>query len=355
VAPKSKESMTPEQLQALREGAAKRQRDKRARDKAKGVITTQVSKEKTTYHLKEQLIAKSAKTIIANSWGISRQRIIDTIYEWGVRAAERLRVPQSDFFWANGPAATKASQDLAEEGRVQTTPKLEGDDNLVKGEVTYKRELFALYHFCEAWRENAIPTFEEYLAERRECKTGGTINRGIKYFGLDFHEKPHARWEEMYVHWNADNLEPDYDREAMKKWLGSLSEDKKRLLIACRSSYKSTFSLCFLVGGILCCPDIRLLFVTETKPLSLEFFAAFMHFFEVTNPSEPNRFNRLFPEFCVLPEDTSALKFRSPMSILGLPQPTCKTTSMESQGWAGNRCDYALISDAISSATVGTE
>lgn len=345
--------------QTKREQARLRKRQQRERDKANRLVREKKSEKVVTYPAKEKESAKAAKAIIADAWGITRAHLIDTIYLWGVRAAERLKLPQSDFFWANGPLATLRSVQAAESGETHSTPKLTAEDNLVTGEVTFRRELYALYNFVEQWRAeiipDAIPSFGAYLAERYECKTAGTINRGNKYFGMDFHEKPHARWDDMYLRWNPDLLKPDYDREDMKRWLGSLSEDKKRLLIACRSAYKSTFSLCFLVGGILCCPDIRLLFVTETKPLSLEFLQAFVHFFEVTNPNEPSRFNRLFPEFCVAVDDSSSLKFQSPMSILGLPQPTCKTTSMESGGWAGNRSDYILVSDAISSNTVGTE
>lgn len=345
--------------QIKREQARLRKQEQRRRNKANNVVREKAVEKIVSYPAKEKENAKSAKAIIAGAWGITREHVINTVYAWGVRAAEQLKVPQSDFFWSNGPLAILKSVQAAEEGETHPTPKLSIEDsNIVKGEVTYRRELYALYIFAEQWRseisEDAIPSFDAYLAERYECKTGGTINRGNKYFGMDFHEKPHSRWDDLYLRWNPDLLEPDYDREDMKEWLGSLSEDKKRLLIACRSAYKSTFSLCFLVGGILCCPDIRLLFVTETKPLSLEFLKAFVYFFEIKNPNEPSRFNRLFAEYCVAVDDSSSLKFQSPMSILGLPQPTCKTTSMESGGWAGNRSDYILVSDAISSNTVGT-
>jgi len=328
-------------LEERREYKAAREKERRARLKEEALEAM-----KPTYPAAVRANEKSAKAIIANAWGIKRAHIIDTVYQWGCQAAEELKLTKNDFFWANGPRAASTGEAIA---------KLSDECNIVVGEVTYKRELFAIYIFVEQWRPQAIATFDEYLGERRQVKRGGTINRGNKYFGMDFHEKPHARWDEMYVQWNPDLLKPDYDREDVKKWLGSLSEDKRRLLIACRSAYKSTFSLCFLVAGILCCPDIRLLFVTETRPLSLEFLKSFVHFFEITNPNDPSRFNRLFAEFCVGTDETVKDLFQSPMSILGLPQPTCKTTSMESGGWAGNRADYILVSDAISSNTVGTD
>ena len=341
------------ELEKNRESARLRQQRKRERDRAAklaGELEKQAT-EAANFSASEEISEKAAKQIISTEWGISRSHVIDSVYTWGKQAAEQLRIPKSIFYWINGPVHTIASIKANE---AQPLAKLEGD-NIVVGEVTYRREIFAIYHFMEAWRPEAVPTFEEYLAERRSVKVDGTINRGNKYFGKDFHEQPHARWDDFVVPWNPDGLKPDYSQDDAKKWLASQSEDKKRLLIACRNSYKSNFSLVYLVGAVLCLPDIRLLFVTETKPLSKSFLAGFRQFFEVSNPRDPRRFVRLFPEYCVPVGDGNSLEFQSPMRILGLFQPTANSTSMESGGWAGSRSDYTLFSDAISSNTVGTE
>jgi len=353
-----KPAKTKEQL-ARAARNAKRYRDKQkqikeaaAQGKAEGVteFKAQQKANQKEYPAKTKATEAAAKAIIADAWGITREHIIDRVFYWGKRAAEQLKISPSDSFWAEGPLATVEDR---------AAVKIQGDENIVVGEITYKRELLALYVFMEEWRKLVIPdailTFEGYLAERRSFKYDGTINRGNKYFGMNFHDKPHAKWDDMFLKWNADSLRPDYSRQDVINWLGSLSEFKKRLLIACRSSFKSTFSLVFLIAAILCCADIRLLFVTETNELVNEFMKSFVHFFKVKNPNEPNRFNRLFPEFCVGADETVKDLFQCPMSILGLPQPTVKTTSMESGGWAGNRADYILISDVVSNKTVGNE
>lgn len=332
--------------------AAHKYRDKKKAEKLAAELQKQTT-EAASFGAQEEISEKAAKQIISDQWGITRAHLISEIYKWGKIAAEQLKIPKSFFYWTNAPVQALASMKANE---AQPLAKLAADDdNVVVGEVTYRRELFALYHFMEAWRSDAISTFEEYLAERRSVKVDGTIGRGNKYFGKDFHEQPHARWDDFVVQWNPDGLKPDYSQDDAKKWLASQSEDKKRLLIACRNSYKSNFSLVYLVGAVLCLPDIRLLFVTETKPLSKSFLAGFRQFFEVSNPRDPRRFVRLFPEYCVPVGDGNSLEFQSPMRILGLFQPTANSTSMESGGWAGSRADYILFSDAISSNTVGTE
>ena len=340
-------------LVAKRESAAERSRRSRQRKKeTKQIIAAEKkSVELANFSSTEELSEKAAKQVIANEWGISREHIIDTVHKWGTKAAEQLKLAQTAFYWSNGPVQTRAS---IETNEAKPLAKPEGD-NIVVGEIVYKREIFALYHFVEAWRKDAIPTFEGYLAERRSCKTDGTINRGNKYFGKDFHEQPHQRWDDMFIRWNPDGLQPDYDQESAKKWLGSQSENKKRVLVACRNSYKSNFTLVYLVGAVLCLADIRLLLVSETKPLSKSFINGFRSFWEVKNPNEPSRFNRLFSEYCIPLGDGSSLEFQSPMSHLSLFQPTANSTSMESGGWAGSRADLILFDDPISNSTVGTE
>lgn len=295
-----------------------------------------------------------ALQIIADEWGITRSYFIDIIYEEGKRAAERNKLTDNIFYWKNGPVQTLAS---ANANKAIPLARLEGD-NLVVGEVTYRREIFGLWQFIDAWREDGCETFEEFLAERRSVKVGGTVNRGNKYFGKDFHEAPegpHGRWDDMFVQWNPDLLKPEYTQEEMKAWLNAQSENKKRLLIACRNSYKSNFTLVYLVGGVLCCPDIRLLLISETQPLSLSFIGGFRSFWEIRDPFNPTSFQRLFREYCIKPDAGSSLEFQSPMSHLSLFQPTANSISMESKGAAGNRADIIVFDDPISNSTVGTE
>ena len=321
-----------------------RDREARARE---GEITI----DKVRYDSTEDPNEKQVRAIFASVWHVTRKHHQDLCIEWANLAAETLGLTQNIFFWYHGP---KKLQESIEQAQGQKTDK-PGEKEIVKGEVSYKSELLALYVFVEQWRKDAIPTFEEYLAERREVKVGGTINRGNKYFGKDFHEKPHAKWDDMDVHWNPDLLEPEYTQDQMKKWLGSQSEDKKRVRVACRSSYKSTFTLISLIAAVLCCPDIRILLVSETRPLSKDFIDGFRSFWQVKNRFQPSRFNRLFAEFCVdIEKRTDSLVFESPMAHLDLFQSTAESTSMDSTV-AGRRADIIVFDDPCSNLSTGTE
>ncbi len=159
----------------------------------------------------------------------------------------------------------------------------------------------------------------------------------------------------MFVQWNPDGLKPGYNQEDMKAWLNAQSEIKKRLLIACRNSYKSNFTLGWLVGAVLCCPDIRLLLVSETRLLSESFIGGFRSFFEVKDINNLTEFQKYHLEGCIEVGEGSADSFVSPLARLDLFQPTAESTSMDSQGAAGRRADVIVFDDPISNMTVGTE
>ena len=293
---------------------------------------------------------EEALTILAEEWGITRTDKAEIIYEEGLRAAERNNLVPSQFYWRNGPVQARASVATSDPA---PQLKYEGPE-IIPGKVTFAHEDFALWQFYDRWRTDGCETFEEYLAEQWSCITGGTIDRGNKYFGKDFHDQPHKKWDEVFISWTP-GLSPNYTQEDSKAWLASQSEEKKRLLVACRNSYKSNFTLVYLVGAVLCDPDLRILLISETKPLSKSFIRGFRSFWEISDPYNPTRFQRLFRFFCIPADDGSALEFESPMAHLNLFQPTAASTSMDSQGQAGGRFDIGVFDDPISNMTVTTE
>jgi hypothetical protein len=127
---------------------------------------------------------------------------------------------------------------------------------------------------------------------------------------------------------------------------------KQFLLLSTRNGYKSSASLILALTAVLCCPDIRLLLVSETQKLSKGFIRSFRSYWELSGA--PTRFQQLFPEMMIPSGDGSSLTFESPMARLNLIAPTAEASSMESTH-AGGRMDVLFLDDGISNVTVTTE
>src|SRR5207302_8647212 len=128
-------------------------------------------------------------------------------------------------------------------------------------------------------------------------------------------------------------------------WLNEQSELKNFLLLASRSSFKYSWSHVWLLSLILCLPDVRVLLVSETRPLAKDFIGVIRSYFEAI-PGQETRFQRLFPEFTIPLGDGSVLSLDCPMAHLRLPQ-SIESTSMDS-AVAGRRFDIGLFYDPIS-------
>jgi hypothetical protein len=220
----------------------------------------------------------------------------------------------------------------------------------VVGELLTRTELYALWDFSMF---RTATRFDEFLVLRRICKTD-CFRLGLEVLDKDFHEQPHGHWAEFFPKFNPDGLRPNYSQEEMKTWLASQSDTKEFLLLASRNAYKSSFSIVWLVSAILCCPDLRALLVSETKPLSRGFIRSLRNYFEIKNVNEPSKFQQLFPEYAIPVGEGSTLSFECPMAHLGLIQPAAESTSMDSTV-AGSRADIILFDDPISNVTTGNE
>jgi hypothetical protein len=358
---------TPDCLQTFTRVKGKRKREYckfcakiRHREKAldsfhtRTLVKAQTQEEiSVEFKSRQEASSEKARSILINIWGVTRSEKIDVIYEEGVRTATALKLTPNIFYWTNGPIKTLESIKTNEPRLLEQ----DNGENIIPGKITYRKEDFAMYQFFDAWRGDGCESFEAYLAEQWECMTGGTVNRGNKYFGKDFYNSPdgpHGRWDEMFIQWKS-TLRPEYKQTDMKRWIAEQSEYKKRLLIACRSSYKSTFTLCYLVGAVLCCGDVRLLLISETEPLSDDFIGGFRSFWEIKDPYNPTRFQRLFRFYCIPEGDGESEKFASPMAHLSLFQKTAQSISMNSKGAAGSRADIIVFDDPLSGESVGTD
>jgi hypothetical protein len=276
--------------------------------------------------------------------GIKNKHVLDVVYKNLLRAAEENDVPANRFLFQNGVVKTlvsyvqKAPQTLDE---ISTEP--------VAGELLNRAELYALYDSSLATHE---PTsFDEFLATRLRCK------KDCWYLGKEILEKDfadcHRAWTEFFPKFEPTTLPPQYTQKQAIKWMNEQSpEIKDFLLLASRSAFKSSWSHVWILSLILCQPDIRILLVSETKPLSKDFIGVIRSYFETTSGQE-TRFHRFFAEFTIPAGDGSVLSLDCPMAHLKLAQ-SIESTSMDS-AVAGRRADVILFDDPISSTSCGND
>src|SRR6266478_4066412 len=276
--------------------------------------------------------------------GISNPQVLKTLQKWGAQAAQFLGVVPNRFFWTNGAAATKASYE-----REAAQPFEAISVEPIAGELLNRAELFALFDFCVAPHEDT--TFDEYLTIRQNCK------RDCFYLGKEILQKDfedvHFEWSKWLPKFDPTTLPPNYTQRQAIEWLKAQAPDiKEFLMIASRSSFKSSFSHIWILTAILCLPDVRILLVSETRPLSKDFIGVIRSYFEVQEGFE-TRFQRLFPEYTIPMGDGSVLSLECPMARLRLAQ-SIESTSMDSTV-AGKRSDLIIFDDPISNQTVGNE
>lgn len=275
--------------------------------------------------------------------GLDNPHVIDRVHGLLVRAAEELGLPQNRFLFSHGIIQTLKSCE-AKEGL--PLPEIAAEQ--VTGELLNRAELYALYDASIAWREEL--SFEEFLSIRHTCKTDCFL-LGRDVLEKDFAEC-HRVWTEFFPRFNPDTLPPNYTQKQAIKWLNEQSELKNFLLLASRSSFKSSWSHIWLLSLILCFPDVRVLLVSETRPLAKDFIGVIRSYFETT-PGHESRFNQLFPEFSIAMGDGSVLSLDCPMARLRLPQ-SIESTSMDS-AVAGRRFDVGLFDDPISNTSCGND
>jgi hypothetical protein len=291
-----------------------------------------------------EVSTKEAKRILRDERGLKNDHVVDTIVELAEQACQINKIPHNAYVYVAGlRAALKAHIERHEQ------PAIEIADEIVSGEVIYSRDLYALYD-AGFWQEPDF-TYEQWLALRHDCKTN-TYKLGL-LLEKDFHEC-HRVWAEEFLPQFQPTLQPDYDQNAMKTWLAEQSTAVKDfMLLASRNAYKSSWIAVWALSAVLNCPDIRLLFISETNKLSKRFIQGFRYYVEIAG-RERTRFQKLFAEICVAPGEGTALSYSCPLARLGLIQATAESSSMESSN-VGSRYDIAIFDDPISDQTTGTE
>jgi hypothetical protein len=288
---------------------------------------------------------KEAAEILA-ARGLRNPRVIEVSIELAKTAARNLRIPFNAHLLKEGVQATLA----AREKREFVAPDNMTADVWTPGEPIREMDRYALWDFSASWRtqpDGSTLTFERWKELRRISQTD-LFRFGKDILGLDMHEEPHGRWcEELFVKKNPDLLPENYTWEDVKVALAAQSDIRQRLLIASRSSYKSSVNLVDLLQWTLVFNgDLRIFIVSATTPLSAGFLRKYRGYFTLKNPNEPTLFNQLWPEHMVSADDSSSKKsFVSLTRRLDLIQPTLTSTSLDSEGLAGERMDLFVMED----------
>jgi hypothetical protein len=294
------------------------------------------------YNSKDEPPKTQAKEIL-QSRGLKNPHVIETVYKLLLWEAESQQIPANRFLFANGLVASLRSYEVKGPHPLEAIPT-----EPVAGELLNRAELYALYDASIAAHEQI--TFEEFLQIRLRCKSD-TFFLGKEVFRNDF-AHCHEVWRDFFPQWNPLTLPPNYTQKQAIDWLASQSEIKDFLLMASRRAFKSSFARLWLVSAIVTLPDIRVLVVSETRPLSKDNIEAVRGYFEAT-PGFETRFQRLFPEFCIPVGDGSVISLEVPMRRLKLPQ-SIESSSMDSTV-AGRRADIILFDDPISEVSCTNE
>jgi Terminase RNaseH-like domain len=316
--------------------------------KAKAVQKKKQQAEGFVYNSKDEPTKSAAKELIEGR-GVKAPHVVDTVYRLLLRAAEDHGIPANRFLFANGLQAALRSRDK----RAAQPADLIAAEN-VPGELLTRAELFALYDASMSQEMSMTSpqemTFEEFLEVRLRCKSD-TYYLGKHIFENDF-STCHVTWRDFFPKWDPTTLPANYTQKQAIDWLGKQSEIKDFLLMASRRAFKSSFARLWLLTAITTLPDMRILIVSETRPLSKDNIEAVRGYFETT-PGFETRFQKLFPEFQIPVGDGSVMSLEVPMRRLKLPQ-SIESSSMDSTV-AGRRADIILFDDPISEVSCTNE
>src|SRR5262249_51626222 len=198
------------------------------------------------------------------------------------------------------------------------------------------------------WRQPDV-SFEQWLADRRKFKSSAF--ELSKTLGKEDFGQKHQEWTSFAPRWNPVGLRPDYTQKQALSWLDSQESDteggkKRYLLVASRNSMKSTWVRILALCLTITYPDARVLIISETNKLSKKAMKEYRGYLELA-PNNPTLFQQYFGEFAVQNDEGSSLTYDNPLAILGLPQHSCESSSMESAN-TGSRFDFAIFDDPIS-------
>jgi len=337
----------PQHTTALTEDQRKDEQLRRM-NKSRAAAKARKSAESLKYAAKIEVPKADALELLGQR--IQNRQVRDTCYQLALKCAAETGVYPNRFFFAHGYQKTLESQKQRKELFL-----VMDQERTIPSEVIHETDLYAIWDYSISWRETEI-IFTDFIHMRRILKSDW-YELGLM-LGIPFEEKPHRAWANFLPQWNPEGLQPGYTLKDMRDWLMVQKSPtypattRDFLLQASRNTMKSTASLALATAIVLCCPSIRLLLVSETTKLSKDFIKAFRGIWERGSNPAYERFQNLFPEYCIEPGDGKASEFTSPMRSFVLPQETAEVASLE-VSVAGRRADLQLFDDVISNLNTG--
>lgn len=114
-----------------------------------------------------------------------------------------------------------------------------------------------------------------------------------------------------------------------------------------RGSMKSSIYIKFAIQFTLCFPEERILFLAGAKGLPAKMLKQYRDHFVVEN-NKPSKFQQLFPEFCILPNEVYENSYTVPFrkNLMKLGEPTAEARSNETTN-SGFHYELFLSDDLV--------
>ncbi len=208
--------------------------------------------------------------------------------------------------------------------------------------------------FRTFYEVNEVVSFQRWLDLRDKARKnllwlGRLLGKGL------FHSV-HQYVCDQFVQKDFDGMYfPDYnldDFHDMVRAQKRLANDgvtpcREMLLLESRGSYKSTINAIDTVQWFINCPDIRVLFITATRPLAKKSAREIKRYFYLPQKGTPSAFHLLFPEFILRGVDgLSEAPMLCPARVIPQKEDSLWTTSMESTS-TGDHCDLKKADDIV--------
>ncbi len=148
------------------------------------------------------------------------------------------------------------------------------------------------------------------------------------------------------LYFSGYNLDDFHDMmRAQKRFANDgVTPCREMVLLESRGSYKSTINGIDSVQWLINCPDIRIMFITATKPLAKKCAKEIKRYFYLPQKAKPTAFQLLFPEFVIKDADDSPLL--CPARLIDQKEDSIWATSMEST-MTGDHCDLRKADDIV--------
>jgi hypothetical protein len=333
------------QTQARRRLVAKSKRahDERERE-AKAAIRQALAENDFT---STAILSKErAIEILREERGVQPERI-DVLYDLALNAARESGLPANEFFWQHG---VRKMQESIAAGTPVLLDEIRADD--VPGMLDDRATLYATWDYSCSWRKGnpENESFEKYLEMCLAVKDDFFVLNDVCQ--KDFVKEAYDSWARLMPKLDPRKLRRGYTQKEVQRFL-NVSEIKQRLLVASRNSMKSSFMQLWAIQQLLICPDLLILFVTETKELANKIISFVRAYVEVS-ATGPTRLQQLLPHYMIPESDGKKEEFRCPMAHLKLGA-SCSRSSMESGGFAGSRNSLCVFDDPLSENTIKTD